>query len=579
MIGARNYILPRSRSRNGTSFPRDSVGHGSHTASIAAGSLVADANYYGLAEGTARGGWPSARIAAYKACSEDGCSGAAILKAIDDAIKDGVDLISISIGMSSLFESDFLEDPIAIGAFHAEENGVLVVCSAGNDGPYPFTVVNTAPWIFTVAASSMDRDFQSSVLLGNGRSFQGSAINFSNLTRSETYHLVFGQNAAAKFAPKSEARNCYPGSLDPTKVAGKIVVCIDTEPNLSRRIKKLVVEDANAKGMILINEELKGVPFDSGVFPFAQVGIVSGYKILKYIASTKNPTATILPTVGIPKTRPAPVVAYFSSRGPGGLTENILKPDIAAPGVGILAAVPPQSEPGTVPFGKEPSGYAIRSGTSMACPHVTGAAAFIKSVRPHWTTSMIKSALMTTTTTVDNLRKPVTNSSGQPASPHEMGAGEINPLKALNPGLVFETTTRDYLNFLCYYGSPEKNIRALSRTNFKCLKTSSDLLISSINYPSISISKLDRHGSVQTIRRTVTNVGSPNSTYISTVNAPLGLIVNVSPKKFSFGENMMKATFKLSFYVKEAPNGYNFGSITWSDGLHSVRVVFTVNIE
>lgn len=85
---------------------------------------------------------------------------------------DGVDIISISIGLSAIFQSDFLSDPIAIGAFHAEQKGVTVVCSGGNDGPDPYTVVNSAPWIFTVAASTIDRDFQSTVVLGSSKSFK-----------------------------------------------------------------------------------------------------------------------------------------------------------------------------------------------------------------------------------------------------------------------------------------------------------------------------------------------------------------------------------------------------------------------
>ncbi|BBG96702.1 Subtilisin-like serine endopeptidase family protein, partial [Prunus dulcis] len=313
---------------------KDSVGHGTHTASTAAGVQVLNASYYGLAQGTARGGLPSARIACYKACSDVGCSGATILKAIDDAIRDGVDIISISIGMSSLFQSDYLNDPIAIGAFHAEQMGVMVICSGGNDGPDPYTIVNTAPWIFTVAASNIDRDFQSNIVLGNGKNFTGSAINFSKLTRSRTYPLVFGKDVAGYYTPVSEARNCYPGSLDPKKVVGKIVVCVDDDPAVSRKIKKLVVEDAKAKGLILIDEAEKSVPFDSGIFPYTEVGNIAGFQILQYINSTKNPTATILPTVDVPRYRPAPAVAYFSSRGPAELTENILKPDIMAPGSG-----------------------------------------------------------------------------------------------------------------------------------------------------------------------------------------------------------------------------------------------------
>ncbi|XP_020534057.1 CO(2)-response secreted protease isoform X2 [Jatropha curcas] len=587
LIGARYYdTYQRTYKNNKTHVPkpsgspRDYIGHGTHTTSIAGGSEVANVSYYGLAAGTARGGSPSTRLAIYKACSLDGCSGSIILKAMEDAIKDGVDIISISIGMSSIFQSDYLNDPIAIGAFHAQQMGVMVICSAGNDGPDPFTIVNSAPWIFTVAASNIDRDFQSTVLLGNGKTFQGSAINFSNLTRSRTYPLAFGEEAAAKFTPVSEASNCDPGSLDREKVAGKILVCTDSEFSVPRQIKKLVVEDAGAKGMLLIHEDEKGVPFDSGVFPFSELGSFAASQLLKYINSTKNPTATILPAVDVPRYKPAPVVAYFSSRGPGQLTENILKPDIMAPGVAILAAMIPKNESGSVPIGKKPSGYAIRSGTSMACPHVTGAAAFIKSVHRGWTPSMIKSALMTTATIYNNMGKPITNSSHSYSNPHEMGVGEINPLKALHPGLIFETTMEDYLQFLCYYGYSEKNIRLMANTKFNCPRISFDKLISNINYPSISISKLDRHQAAQiTIKRSVINVGTPNATYIAKVEAPQGLLVKVLPKKLVFKEGLSRLSFKVSFDGQMASNGYNFGSVTWLDGRHSVRIVFTVNVE
>ncbi|CAN6443213.1 unnamed protein product [Victoria cruziana] len=181
VIGARYYNSfgiardPESNRTNMlTSSPRDTVGHGSHTASTAAGSIVHNASYYGLGLGTARGGSPTSRLAIYKACSEEGCSGADLLKGIDDAVRDGVDIISISIGISSVFQMDFVSDPIAIGAFHATQRGVLVVCSGGNDGPFAFSVVNSAPWIFTVGASTIDRDFQSTVALRNGQTFQVS---------------------------------------------------------------------------------------------------------------------------------------------------------------------------------------------------------------------------------------------------------------------------------------------------------------------------------------------------------------------------------------------------------------------
>ncbi|XP_047977432.1 CO(2)-response secreted protease-like isoform X2 [Salvia hispanica] len=589
LIGARFYSNHHSTYKSNETNPttargsaRDFIGHGTHTASTAGGAPVANANYYGLAWGTARGGLPSARIASYKACTEDGCPGSIILKAIDDAVKDGVDIISISIGLSSIFQSDFLSDTIAIGAFHAQQKGVMVVSSGGNDGPDPYTIVNSAPWIFTVAASTIDRGFQTTVVLGNGESLKGFAINFSPLTLGKKYPLVFGEDIAGNFASASDARNCIPGSLDYTKVAGKIVVCMNDEANVSRRIKKLVVEDAKAKGVIIIDgDEEETSPFDAGTFPFAETGATIGSQILHYINSTKNPSATILSATEMKGLRPAPVVASFSSRGPGGLTENILKPDIMAPGVAILAATVPKIEANYGAPGKKPSAFGIKSGTSMACPHVTGAMAFIKSIHPHWSFSAIKSALITTASTSNNIGKTVSNTSDSPANPHQVGAGEIRPIKALDPGLVIETSITDHLYFLCYKGYKQRTIRSLSGTgNFSCpAGGAAEELISSLNYPTISIGSLSRRDGPRKVKRVATNVGSEsNATYVASVDAPAGLVVKVAPSKMVFRQGVEKAAFKLFFDGRRAAKGYNFGHVSWFDGSHLVRIVFAVNV-
>lgn len=165
IIGARYYPDPEESDFN---TPRDMLGHGTHVASTAAGNPVTDASHYGIATGTAKGGSPGARVAVYRVCSPYGCRGSAILSAFDDAIADGVDILSLSLGSASFLRPGLTEDPIAIGAFHAVEHGILVVCSAGNDGPTPNTVANDAPWILTVAATTIDRDLESDVVLGGG---------------------------------------------------------------------------------------------------------------------------------------------------------------------------------------------------------------------------------------------------------------------------------------------------------------------------------------------------------------------------------------------------------------------------
>lgn len=175
VIGAKYFSLNKENQGKDSS-PTDEEGHGSHTSSTIAGAAINDASLYGLAKGTVRGGVPSARIAIYKVCWDSGCSDMDILAAFDEAIADGVDIISVSIGGPSM---DFLHDPIALGSFHAMKKEILTSCSGGNDGPYSHTIQNVAPWIFTVAASSIDRKFSTSLKLGNGKTISVSSLSLS----------------------------------------------------------------------------------------------------------------------------------------------------------------------------------------------------------------------------------------------------------------------------------------------------------------------------------------------------------------------------------------------------------------
>lgn len=122
IIGARFYEGENSHDITDFKSPRDSEGHGTHTSSIAAGREVAGASYFGLAEGTGKGGVPRVRIAMYKVCWSSECFSADILAAFDDAIADGVDIISVSFGSSSALP--YFGDSIAIGSFHAMRKGI-----------------------------------------------------------------------------------------------------------------------------------------------------------------------------------------------------------------------------------------------------------------------------------------------------------------------------------------------------------------------------------------------------------------------------------------------------------------------
>ena len=177
LIGARyfnkGYASAAGPLNSSFQSPRDKEGHGSHTLSTAAGNAVSGVSVFGQGFGTAKGGAPKARMAAYKVCwppvGGDECFDADILAAFDAAIHDGVDVLSVSLGGSA---SSLLNDSVAIGSFHAAKRGIVVVCSAGNSGPEDATAENLAPWHVTVAASTMDREFPAYVVLGDNFTFK-----------------------------------------------------------------------------------------------------------------------------------------------------------------------------------------------------------------------------------------------------------------------------------------------------------------------------------------------------------------------------------------------------------------------
>lgn len=151
--------------------PVDHEGHGTHTLSTLGGNFVHGAKVFGFNAGTAKGGSPRARVASYKVCwppvGKNGeCFDSDILEAFDWAIHDQVDVLSLSIGG---MPTAYFNDAAAIGAFHAVKKGIVVICSAGNEGPGEGTVTNVAPWIITVGASTISREFLSYVKLRNGK--------------------------------------------------------------------------------------------------------------------------------------------------------------------------------------------------------------------------------------------------------------------------------------------------------------------------------------------------------------------------------------------------------------------------
>ncbi len=509
---------------------RDTDGHGTHTASTAGGNANVEAIIDGIPVGSVSGMAPRARIAAYKVCwgrgTDGGCFNSDSVAAIDRAVADGVDVLNFSISGT---RTNFL-DPVEVAFLFAADAGVFVAASAGNAGPAASTVAHNSPWLTTVAAGTHDRYFEGTVTLGNGEVYVGASI----APGVGPADLVYAGDAGDVL--------CNPGALDPSVVSGKIVVC--DRGAIARVDKSLAVQMAGGIGMVHANTTPNSINADLHFVPTVHVDDVAGAAIRAY-AQTAGATATL--AGGVLVTSNAPDVASFSSRGPALASSDLLKPDIMAPGVDIIAAVSP---PGN--NGRDFDAY---SGTSMSSPHIAGLGALLIGENPRWSPAMVKSALMTTASQETNMGVPIDS------DPFGYGAGHVAPPHSLDPGLVYDAGFNDYLAFLCGTGQ---------LTASYCPSIAIDP--SDLNYPSITVGEL---AGEQTVVRTVTNVG-PDATYDVSIDAPAGIDVSVSPASLTLASGE-SASYEVTLTVLDSAtlNEYAFGSLTWTHGGHMVRSAIT----
>ncbi|GLJ29049.1 hypothetical protein SUGI_0573130 [Cryptomeria japonica] len=536
--------------------PRDRIGHGTHTASTVAGVAVRGTSFFGFAKGTARGMAPEARLAIYKACWQDYCYDVDTVAAMDQAVADGVDIISISIHSSG--DLPFDQDVRGIAAFGAMEKGVFVSAVAGNYGPYSSTLSNTAPWMTTVGASSIDRDFPASLVLGDQVILRGTSTFKGDGKLQGPVPLVY-------VSANNSSRRCLDGSLDPDLVKGKIVVCDQllfsyNNDEYGPQWKGNVVAKAGGAGMIVANELLMGTQqqlTDTSNLPAITVSFTVGEIIKAHIKSTANNAMAALKITGstvVGNQAIAPMVAAFSSRGPSKGYPHILKPDMIAPGVNILAA-----------YTGDVADYYFDSGTSMACPHVSGLAALVKAIHPTWSPAAIKSALMTSSYTLDNAGQPIRDSSNmEPANPFAMGAGHVDPNAAVDPGLVYDMAPQDYINFLCSLNYTKEKIALLTKESVFCPKAT--LEAGDLNYPSFSVVFEAGSKSVQVKRRRVTYVGrKAHAVYQVTVKNPPGVNISVKPRKLVFRKPNDTASYSVTFrtHLISSDMKMGFGEIGW----------------
>ncbi|KAF7051203.1 hypothetical protein CFC21_059469 [Triticum aestivum] len=557
VIGARAF---GSAAVNDTAPPVDDAGHGTHTASTAAGNFVENADVRGNAHGTASGMAPHAHLAIYKVCSRSRCSIMDVIAGLDAAVKDGVDVISMSIDVSD--GAQFNYDLVAVATYKAIERGIFVSAAAGNAGPAAGSVSNCAPWMLTVAAGTTDRAIRTTVKLGNGQEFDGESLfQPHNNSAGRPLPLVFPGASA-----DPDARGC---SSLPDSVSGKVVLCE------SRGFKEHVEQGQTVKaysgaGMILMNKPEEGYTTfaNAHVLPASHVSNAAGSKITAYFRSTPNPTASITFKGTVLGISPAPTVAFFSSRGPSKASPGILKPDISGPGMNILAAwAPSEMHP---EFVDDVSlAFFMESGTSMSTPHLSGIAAVIKSLHPSWSPAAIKSALMTSSDPADKAGVPVKDEQYRRASFFTMGAGYVNPSRAVDPGLVYDLSPNDYIPYLCGLGYGDDGVKEIVHRRVDCAKLK-PITEAELNYPSLVVKLLSQP---ITVRRTVKNVGKANSVYTAVVDMPKEVSVTVRPPMLRFSKVNERQSFTVTVRwagTQPAVAGAE-GNLKWVSPEHVVR--------
>ncbi|MCB1702023.1 MAG: S8 family serine peptidase [Halioglobus sp.] len=459
LIGAWSFV-------NEPVTPNDSDNHGSHTASTAAGNVLPDATVVAPTTSMTRaisGVAPHANIIAYDVCI-DTCPGSALLAAVEQIVIDasnlpnGIQALNYSISGGNTPYSDAVE----LGFLNANAAGIYPAVSAGNEGPGPATTGHNSPWVGATAASSHQRALNGTVL--DLTSDGGSLANLNGATFSAGYGpapIVYAgdfptNNGSSNDTQPAQCLEPFP----PGTWNGEIVMC---DRGTAGRVEKGAnVLAGGAGGYVLANLDANGesVVADGHVLPAVHIGDTAGDMLRDWLAANTNTMATLSGTEIDVSEANADIMAGFSSRGPNSSIE-VIKPDISAPGVDIMAAFADGMAPAPE--------FGIISGTSMASPHHAGAAALVSQLTD-WTPSEIKSAFMLTATKPANMLK---EDRVTPADPFDVGAGRINLEQVLNVGLVMDETIANYEAANPSLGGDPKALNLASMANHACIGTCS----------------------------------------------------------------------------------------------------------
>jgi subtilisin family serine protease len=491
---------------------RDSEGHGTHTATTAAGSYVTTAPIFGVDRGPVSGIAPGASVIAYRSLGPGGGYTSDLLAAVQQAILDGVDVINYSISGSGSVYTDAVE----LAFLDAYAAGISVNASAGNDGPGASTANHAGPWVTTVAASTFDRQYSSTLTLTGS-----DGATYSKTGSTLTAGVTDAEVVLAAAVPGYTGGELCLTPFAPASLTDKVVVC--ARGNNGRVEKGFNAAQGGAAGMILYNPTASDVETDNHFLPAIHLE-GPNTDLLAFLGGHPGITATWAAGVAAPAT--GDVMAGFSSRGPIG---EFLKPDITAPGVQILAGLTPEStDVATGPTGEL---YQAIAGTSMSSPHAAGVSALVIAAHPDWTPGQVKSALMTSSL------QAVTNVDGTPAGVFDRGAGSIRADRALSPTLTISETAADYV---ASAGDP------LSRLD--------------LNTPSIYVDPLP---GAAVVTRTVTNVTSSTQTFTVKSTMAGGTKAIVSPSLFSLQPGKSRTVTVILSGVN-ADDGWHEGQLTFT---------------
>ena len=449
LIGAYDLTTPYSGG------PEDENGHGSHTASTAAGNFV-DVEFNDGVGGTftvpIQGVAPHANLIAYRVCTDSGgCQSTATIASVDHAIPDMVDVLNYSISGAD----DPWNDPVDLAFLDAFTAGIFVSASAGNDGPDPSTVAKTGPWNASVAGTTHNR-------------IEAHMVDVR--TDSGTLADLPGLEGTGPLLTEDISKPIiYGGDIDPanfdgcdawvgTPFAGSIGLVQRGNCNFSVKVDNLAA--AGAIGTLIYNN-IGGPPIvmgglESTTVPSLMLSLDDGLDVVALITGDATAAATMYAAVGFAYGDGWGDYMYdFSSRGPS--QWELVKPDYGAPAVNVLAAV--------AASGGDPVQYDFYSGTSMAAPHGSGSAALLMDLHPDWSPAAVKSAIATTAW------QNVTDVDGTQADPFDIGSGRIDLSAAAYAGFVMEETSANYIAADPYLGGEPNTLNQPSMVEYDCVGT------------------------------------------------------------------------------------------------------------